>query len=75
MSDLAAELVLHGEVDEADAGGDQGVDEAHRVQARLELRGHHAHEDLPAQRCDAVLTLQALADALCRTKDHNVDLV
>lgn len=61
---LAAQLVLHGEVDEADAGSHQCVDEPHGVQPRLELGGHHAHEDLPAQRLHTVLSLHALADAL-----------
>lgn len=63
---LAAKLVLHGKVNKADASGDQGVDEPHRVQSGLELGRHHAHEDLPAERLDTVLALHALANALCR---------
>lgn len=35
---LAAELVLHGKVDKADAGSDQSVNEADCVQSCLELR-------------------------------------
>lgn len=63
---LAAKLVLHGKVNKADAGSDQGVDESHRVQSGLELGRHHAHKDLPAERLDTVLALHTLANTLCR---------
>lgn len=65
---LAAELILHGEINEANAGGDQGIDEADRVQLGLELRRHHPHEDLTAQRLNAVFPLHALSDPLCVTQ-------
>lgn len=63
---LAAELILHGEVNESNARGHQGIDEAHRVQPRLELGRDHSHEDLPAEGLDAVLAFHAFSYALCR---------
>lgn len=63
---LAAELVLHGKVNKADASGDQGINEPHRVQSGLELGRHHAHEDLPAECLDTVLALHTLTNTLCR---------
>lgn len=63
--DLAAQFILHRKVNKADAGCHQGVDEPHRVQPGLELRRHHAHEDLPAQSLHAVLALHPLAYTLC----------
>lgn len=62
---LAAKLVLHGKVNKADASGDQGVNESHRVQSGLELGRHHAHEDLPAERLDTVLAFHTLTNTLC----------
>ena len=64
---LAFELILQREVDEADAGVDQPVDEAHDVQPGLVLGGHHAHEDLAAQGLHAVFLLQHLPDPFFRT--------
>lgn len=63
---LAAELVFHGEVNKADTGGDEGVDESDGVQPGLELGRHHAHEDLPTEGLHTVLPLHPLTDTLCR---------
>lgn len=63
---LATELILHRKVNKADTSGDQGIDEPHCVQPRLELGRYHAHEDLPAEGLNTVLTLQTLAYPLCR---------
>lgn len=63
---LAFELILQREVDKADAGIDQPVDEAHDVQPGLVLGGHHAHEDLAAQGLHAVFFFQHLPDPFFR---------
>ena len=63
---LAFELILQREVDEANAGIDQPVDEAHDVQPGLVLGGHHAHEDLATQGLHAVFLLQHLPDPFFR---------
>lgn len=61
---LAAELILHGEVNKPDTRRDEGVDEPDCVQPCLELRRYHAHEDLPTEGLDAVIALRALSYAL-----------
>lgn len=66
LSHLAFELILQREVDKADAGVDQPIDEAHDVQPGLVLGGHHAHEDLAAQGLHAVFLLQHLPDPFFR---------
>lgn len=65
-SHLAPEFVLQREVDKADTGVDQPIDEAHDVQPGLVLGGHHAHEDLTAQGLHAVFFLQHLPDPFFR---------
>lgn len=67
---LAAELVLHGKVNKPDASGDQGIDKPDRVQPRLELGRYHAHEDLPAEGLNTVLTLHTLTYTLCRNDEE-----
>lgn len=63
---LAAQLIVHGKVNKADASGDQGIDEPYSVQPRLELGWDHAHKDLPAEGLHTVLTLHTLTYTLCR---------
>lgn len=77
---LAAEFILHGKVNKADASSDQGINESHCVQSGLELGRHHAHKDLPAERLDTVLALYTLTNPLCRgnkvkkKKKHSSDI-
>lgn len=68
---LAAELIFHRKVNKADASSDQCINEADCVQPRLELRRHHAHENLPTQGLNTVLALHPLTYTLCRHDEGN----
>lgn len=63
---LAAELILHGKVNKPDTSCDEGIYEPDCVQPRLELGGHHAHEDLPTEGLNTVLALHTLTYTLWR---------
>lgn len=72
---LATELILHRKVNKADASGDQGINESYCVQPGLELGRYHAHEDLPAEGLDAVLSLHTLAYSLCRQDENGKKVI